>query len=576
MLNIRGVHFETYEETLSRFPNTLLGSTILRKPYWNREKNEYFFDRSHHLFDTILFFYQSGGIIAKPECFDEDEFQDELRFFGIIKEQSDLTLSQNRRCGLVNFLRLLTDYPQSSLFSKLFAAISVIMISISTITYCLETEDIFEWKKGEYGSFADGEIYQNSLFFVCETAYVCWFALEYILRLIGNHSRVRFLFSPLGFVDLLSIVPYAIMASGILVKFKATIRVLKFLQIFRILKISRYSNSLKLLGRSLFYCKGQISLLLIFFFINCLACGSVLYWVERTVCPSSSTSLMDTIWFCIVSMTTVGYGDIVPRTSLGKLVGSVTILVGIVILFHIFIPVYLSYFALLYEISILQTLERSGNEIDVQQEEPDDIKNHRRKSITSSVRKSRASVVISRSPSTCVKESTSANRKLSFTIKEDNAMRRVKYDYLRKLSSTESPLTTSQKSLEHSFTESVLPSRNVNTPIKTEHSYTENAGMQENEPKNFEYQEEDVFLSKVYSSSSGRSRRQAVYEQPILHPDAFDVAKLSQDSRREIFCSLKSNEFSRTKEDHRKLSLNVSKENLEVSARKSASLQHVY
>eukprot|EP00795_Rhopilema_esculentum_P006520 gene6520-11984_t len=452
VLNIRGVHFETYEETLSRFPNTLLGSTNLRKPYWNREKNEYFFDRSHHLFDTILFFYQSGGIIAKPECFDEDEFQNELRFFGIIKEQSDLSLVQNRRCGLVNFLRLLTDYPQSSLFSKLFAAISVIMITISTITYCLETEDIFMWKKDEDGIFANGEIYRNSLFFVCETTYVCWFALEYILRLIGNHSRVRFLFSPLGFVDLLSIVPYAIMAS-----------------------------------------------------------------------------------------------------------------------------VYLSYFALLYEISILQTLERNGNEIDVQQEEPDDIKNHRRKSITSSVRKSRASVVISRSPSTCVKESTSANRKLSFTIKEDNAMRRVKYDYLRKLSSTESPLSMSQKSLEHPFTESVLQSRNVNSSIKMEHSYNEYAGIQEHEPKNFDYQEEDVLFPKIYSSSSsGRSRRQAVYEQPILHQDEFDAAKLSQGSRSKIFCSLKSNESSRTKEDHRKLSLNVSKGNLEVSARKSVSLQHVF
>lgn len=510
VLNIRGVNYETYEETLSRFPNTLLGNSTLRKTYWNNRNREYYFDRNNHAFDAILFFYQSGGIIAKPECIDDDEFQEELHFFGIIKEKPSRVMMNDEFWQWRTRLWLLTNHKTTSVWSKLFALFSTIMIISSTITYCLETSLTDERdKKNSHQRMEMNKQDQsgisrvmNDYFFIFETIYVTWFALEYILRIASHPRRVSYMFSLLGFVDFIAIVPYFILASRTMSHFNVVIRIVKFLQILRILKISRYNKSLQLLGKSLNYCKGQISLLLIFFFINCLACGSVLYWVERSIDSRSNTGLMDTIWFCIISMTTVGYGDIVPKTSLGKLVAAITILVGIIILFHIFIPVYLSYFALLYEISILKALETSEKEREESQE-PDDYSVHRRKSISSSVRKSYASVGRA---SICFHDTIARKQSMNFT--EDTVMRKFKYDYLRKISSIESSTTASQKSLEMCETpgpymKKITPEGNGNAKIAISENVQTTSNL-------------DSCRSAIESTMKVKGRKKAVYEQPTF------------------------------------------------------------
>ena len=513
VLNIRGVNYETYEETLSRFPNTLLGNSTSRKPYWDKDIDAYCFDRSQYLFDAILFFYQSGGIISKPEYIDDDVFQEELRFFGIIKDKQTSHGKTNGNFEIRKFLWLLTNSPSTSTWSKLFAIFSTITIVVSTITYCLETAliDFYETKyDGKKPNIKDeSKLIISDYFFVCETIYVTWFALEYILRILGHPKKREYILSILGLVDLLAVVPYFVLVSKTINKCDVTKRTVKFLQIFRILKISRFNQSLQLLGQSLYYCKGQISLLLLFFFINCLACGSILYWVERSIDSHSTTSLMDTIWFCIISMTTVGYGDIVPRTSLGKLMAAITILVGIIVLFHIFIPVYLSYFALLYEISILQTLETSEEASDANSQEQDEYKMHRRKSIASSVKKSYAS--IGRTSSVCINETVT--RKQSVNVTEDTVMRRFKYDYLRKISSIESPLTTSQKSLEISDASIIHLGKTVCDQLSTSKSFNlreENCGAE---------MQIDISSSNspdLKTQIKMKGRRKAVYEQPTI------------------------------------------------------------
>ena len=231
--------------------------------------------------------------------------------------------------------------------------------------------------------------------------------------------------------------------------------------------------------------------------------------------PTPSASLMDTMWLCIISMTTVGYGDIVPQTSLGKLVGAVTILVGIVVLFHIFIPVYLSYFALLYEISILQSLEKSENEKQPESKQEEDIKRHRRMSISSSVRKSRASVGMTRSPSVTARESISPGRKQSACAKEETVMRKVKYDYLRRLSSSESPLTASQKSLEQNSSDAPFLSRKGSLLRSFFDAPSELAETDDYA---------SVFLETTTEQRRPKPalkrRRKAVFEQPYIQPEA--------------------------------------------------------
>ena len=551
-LNIRGVNYETYEETLSRFPNTLLGNSALRKSHWDERNGMYYFDRNQYLFDSILFFYQSGGIIAKPDYIDDGEFQEELRYFGIIKEEPTIDTMNKGNFEMKEFLRTLTSSRASSIWSKSFSVLSTITIIISTITFCLETvftdfygTSINSNKKIIKRTKVFNESSFDNYFFVCETIYMAWFTLEYILRMLGHPKRLKYLFSLLGLVDLLAIAPYFVVASNAFNKYDVVMRVVKLLQIFRILKISRFSKSLQLLGKSLYYCRGQISLVLLFFFINCFACGSVLYSVERSIDAKSNTSLMDTIWFCIVSMTTVGYGDIVPRTSLGKLMAAITILVGIIVLFHIFIPVYLSYFALLYEISVLKTLETNEGKNDADPQVEDEYKKHRRKSMSSSVRKSFASV--SKSSTVCINETVTRKQSMSFT--EETVMRRVKYEYLRKISSIESPLTISQKSLEVSDASTIhfnkassdKLSLRINVDTEEERSEVESQS---------DMKQESLDPKKQIK---GKARRQAVYEQPNFTQSQYDdycVKSKIRSSSLSIPCSLVNDER------HRKLSLN--------------------
>ena len=80
-INVRGEMFETYEHTLSRFPRTLLGSQTKRTRFYNPLRQEYYFDRDKAVFNSILFYYQSNGILSKPETVSYEMFSSELKFF---------------------------------------------------------------------------------------------------------------------------------------------------------------------------------------------------------------------------------------------------------------------------------------------------------------------------------------------------------------------------------------------------------------------------------------------------------------------------------------------------------------
>ena len=84
-INISGTRFETFESTLARLPNSLLGSSIKKAPYYDPSHNEFYFDRNKHVFDSILFYYQSGGpvggVLVKPDGIPEGTFLDEVKFF---------------------------------------------------------------------------------------------------------------------------------------------------------------------------------------------------------------------------------------------------------------------------------------------------------------------------------------------------------------------------------------------------------------------------------------------------------------------------------------------------------------
>lgn len=159
---------------------------------------------------------------------------------------------------------------------------------------------------------------------VVEWTLTALFTVEYVLRLLTATRPARYARSFFGVVDLLSIVPtyLSLFIGGTQVL--TVVRALRLLRIFRILKLARFVREARTLGSAL-----AASLRKIVVFMGCIVTmivilGAVMYLVEG----ENFTSMPRAMYWAVVTMTTVGYGDVVPETPLGKFVASIVMLLG--------------------------------------------------------------------------------------------------------------------------------------------------------------------------------------------------------------------------------------------------------
>ncbi|AXT71336.1 MULTISPECIES: ion transporter [Vibrio] len=152
------------------------------------------------------------------------------------------------------------------------------------------------------------------------------FTIEYLLRLYCSPKPAAYAKSFYGIVDLLAILPTYLVLFFPSASFMGVIRALRVLRIFRILKLVRYLQDSNVLLRSLLMARRKI-----FIFFSAVAIlvtifGSLIYIVEGP--ENGFTSIPKSIYWAIVTITTVGYGDLVPQTNLGKALASITMLLG--------------------------------------------------------------------------------------------------------------------------------------------------------------------------------------------------------------------------------------------------------
>ena len=156
------------------------------------------------------------------------------------------------------------------------------------------------------------------------------FTLEYIARIIIVRKPFRYIFSFYGIVDFLAVIPTYI---GLIVAGSHSllvIRLLRLLRIFRILKLTRYTQAGQLIARAMWTSRQKISVFILFVIIIAVIMGTVLYLVEGEA--SGFTSIPISIYWAIVTLTTVGYGDISPATPLGRFIASCIMIMGYAII----------------------------------------------------------------------------------------------------------------------------------------------------------------------------------------------------------------------------------------------------
>jgi voltage-gated potassium channel len=176
----------------------------------------------------------------------------------------------------------------------------------------------------------------KSFFASFEIFSVIVFSIEYLLRLWTIvekkgyddpiKGRIKFIFSPMALIDLFAILPFYLPFLGIDLRF---LRILRIFRIFRLLKMARYSSAFTMIKSVLKDKKEELLVTLLFIIIILVIISTLMFYIERDAQPEVFGSIPKSLWWGVVTLTTVGYGDIYPVTALGKILGGIITLLGV-------------------------------------------------------------------------------------------------------------------------------------------------------------------------------------------------------------------------------------------------------
>lgn len=257
-------------------------------------------------------------------------------------------------------LLLILEEPSYSLTARIISYFMLLTICGTICFFVLEAEpDLADWEG----------------WYVLEVISTAIFTIEYLLRFLvcnafGSPTHLEFLRTPMNVLDVLAISPFYVelLSHSVAVGPLTILRSVRLIRIFRIFRLSRYSMGMNIMLQSLVASVQPLIILVFFLCIGGTLFSSLVYYAEKMYCPdierlsaaefethrkecintyfdsqgrrccdefgaaTGFESIMDSTWWCVVTMTTVGYGDKVPATKLGQFVGGLTILSGIVLI----------------------------------------------------------------------------------------------------------------------------------------------------------------------------------------------------------------------------------------------------
>jgi len=201
---------------------------------------------------------------------------------------------------------------------KLFDVILLIAILASVIIVILESVPAYH---AEYGEF----------FIVLEWIFTIFFTIEYGLRLYVVYHPIKYAKSFFGMIDLMSILPTYLSLIFVGTQSLMVVRGLRLLRVFRIFKLGNFLVEGQIIITALKASKAKISVFVIFIVIMVSIFGSIMYLVEGSQNPQFD-SIPRSIYWAIVTLTTVGYGDISPHTSFGQFIAAIIMISGYAII----------------------------------------------------------------------------------------------------------------------------------------------------------------------------------------------------------------------------------------------------
>ncbi|MFT6687838.1 MAG: voltage-gated potassium channel [Saprospiraceae bacterium] len=204
-------------------------------------------------------------------------------------------------------------YEADTPLGKIFDVVLLILILLSVILVMLE-------------SVKSIDLEYHKVLYIGEWIITVFFTLEYILRIITVKKPFRYIFSFYGIIDFISTIPLYLSYIFLGTSYLLTVRAFRLLRIFRILKITRYVGEANKLKTALKHSRPKILIFLFTVLIIAIIAGTLMYLIEGE--ESGFTSIPRSIYWAIVTLTTVGYGDIAPAGPLGQFIAAILMIMG--------------------------------------------------------------------------------------------------------------------------------------------------------------------------------------------------------------------------------------------------------
>ena len=332
---VSGYYFKTLEETLQRFPDTLLGNVKKRAKYWDEERQALVFHRCRQSFESILYFYQSQGSLIQPINVEQDIFLEESKFFKLpllnyfmVDEQDSLPRKPPKpRSELLERVHAIVQ-DTSTVGWKALAVFDVGMTIVFVTLQCLRTENSLQDSSNQVQIVAS------------ESMCIIWFLGIFILRLLIAPDRKNFLVQFMSVVDVVVILSFMV-DFGMYLKVTEEDEMIGLIAIarlggfLRLFNMARYSELLFSMGVALKRSLADLAQVMVLIFLVTFIFATLAYYIEEDNADEDKehfrtfSSVFDAIYWGTITIATVGYGDIYPKTAGGKSVGAALALLGL-------------------------------------------------------------------------------------------------------------------------------------------------------------------------------------------------------------------------------------------------------